>query len=131
MKAETNEKPGHEGPWIAVAFGDRPHTYDREKKTYHDTYSVFGTTPDQPLICQVESWDEDGAADAYMLAAAPGLCSVLDRLAREAGTSVEYSDWPELQDLIEEADNMLAQARGEIGVETIYQYENTGRPKNG
>lgn len=32
---------------------------------------------------------------------------VLDRLASEACKSVEYSDWPELQELVEEAREVI------------------------
>lgn len=33
---------------------------------------------------------------------------VLRRIVQEVTKSVEYSDWPELQDLVEEAEDILA-----------------------
>ena len=121
---EHSSRLGHEGPWEVIEFLDLAPAYNRHTDKYHKIYAIFGVTPDQPLICQVEAWGEDGKADALMLAAAPGLYSVLERLSKEAATSVEYSDWPELQELLEEADNILAKAK-KGKVKRVKQYENT------
>ena len=57
--------------------------------------------------------DSQAFADARLIAAAPDLLEALQFLMDEACKSVEYSDWPELQQYVSDSANAIAKATGE------------------
>ncbi len=55
--------------------------------------------------------DDEDMANAWLIAAAPDLLEALRTLATEAVDSVEYGDWPELQEAVDAARAAIKKAK--------------------
>lgn len=77
--------------------------------------SVFDSEGSRKVVAEInfgfdEPFESQCHANAKLVVSAPKLFKALQELRDECLKSVEYSDWPELQKLVEKADAAIAKA---------------------
>lgn len=81
---------------------------------HNDGYRIYGPTnePDKrsgKMIVEYKHVDYFNWDDADLIRAAPEMFDVLKKLVGMIPNSVEFNDWPELQEAHSEAEALLAQ----------------------
>ena len=128
MTEKTKHTPG---PWVAVYSKDRVF-YNGHDISYYVIYTDKTRhqlrqegnehySDDQDDVDNIRIADayyndmttEEAIANASLIAAAPDLLKILKELSSECMEIVAYKDWPELQALVDKAQDIIARAEGD------------------
>ena len=100
-------------PWVIIRInghgGMEVESDMKSIATVYLNYQRLGATFEE---CTDDPRNAESVANARLIAESPALLAALERLARVAIDSVEYSDWPELQAAVEAAWQAIDRAKG-------------------